>query len=171
MFRLSLRSGFTLIELLIVIAIISALIGFLLPAVQKVRDAANRINCTNNLHQIGVALHSFHDTTGKFPVGLWNLRAAGKQGATNDPYPLNHKYFWLSWMTLIVPYIEQDDLWRRTDYMETQGSTPTDCQSVYSSQGFDSRMDTFYPWDMCNNGFQRYQGLAAIIPTYTCPAD
>src|SRR5262249_42705208 len=51
-------------------------------------------------------------------------------------------------------------------------STPTDCGSTYSSQGYDSRMDTFYPWDVCtNNGFQRYTGLATINQTYNCPAD
>jgi prepilin-type N-terminal cleavage/methylation domain-containing protein/prepilin-type processing-associated H-X9-DG protein len=96
------RSGFTLIELLVVIAIIAVLIGLLLPAVQKAREAASRIKCRNNLKQLGLALHLFHDSREKFPPG----QAAGPLPEAGITQPDVHH----GWAPFILPFIEQQQL-------------------------------------------------------------
>jgi prepilin-type N-terminal cleavage/methylation domain-containing protein/prepilin-type processing-associated H-X9-DG protein len=98
------RRGFTLIELLVVIAIIAVLIGLLLPAVQKVREAASRMKCANNLKQLGLALHEYHDVNKTFPPAYVN-----KGGSyLNSGFPFTH-----GWAPFILPYVEQQALYDR----------------------------------------------------------
>lgn len=98
--------GFTLVELLVVIAIIGILVALLLPAVQAAREAARRSQCTNNLKQIGIALHNYHDTYKTFPLGSFNLRETWPSNGTN-------------WRALILPYIEQGSVYDRLSFTAT----------------------------------------------------
>jgi prepilin-type N-terminal cleavage/methylation domain-containing protein len=123
------RRAFTLIELLVVIAIIAILIGLLLPAVQKVREAAARMQCSNNLKQIGIAVHAYHDAEGGFPV---SRNTPGAIGATS---------FSLSIHARLLPYLEQDPVYKRIDF---SGS-----------------------WDGASNAVPR----GTIIKTFFCPSD
>lgn len=98
------RKAFTLIELLVVIAIISILLGLLLPAVQKVRESANRMKCQNNLKQMGIACHLYHDTHRSFPPGY----VAAVSYPDTPPG-------W-GWAAFLLPYIEQENLFRQIDF-------------------------------------------------------
>ena len=108
--KCSSRSGFTLIELLVVIAIIGVLVGLLLPAVQKVRESANRMSCQNNLKQIGLALHNYEGAHKALPPGYVTIPSDPAMGPV-DPQFNDAGPGW-GWLTFLLPYVEQDNLYR-----------------------------------------------------------
>jgi prepilin-type N-terminal cleavage/methylation domain-containing protein len=139
------RVGFTLIELLVVIAIIAILIGLLLPAVQKVRAAAARMSCSNNLKQLGTAAHNYQSAFGKLPPGSLGARPA----ANPDTDPTFFSYQHIGCLTLLLPYIEQDNLYKSM----VINTNPT-------AQGT--------PWFAVKENIAASQ---ARIKTYLCPSD
>ncbi|GAA4437012.1 DUF1559 domain-containing protein [Bremerella cremea] len=136
------RSGFTLVELLVVIAIIGVLIALLLPAVQQAREAARRMQCTNQLKQLGLACHNFHDTFGKFPGGSHQDAFADRTRTNPDEYHHDDRGRW-SYLTVLLPFIEQ--------------------QAMYD-QLTSTHVGSEYPW----NGTTL---LRNQIPTILCPSD
>jgi prepilin-type N-terminal cleavage/methylation domain-containing protein/prepilin-type processing-associated H-X9-DG protein len=127
--------GFTLVELLVVIAIIGTLVGLLLPAVQAARETARRLQCTNNLKQLALGIHNFHDANKKFPLAF-KATDAYKSGMTDATYGQG-----ISWIAFVLPFIEQSALFSRVNFDIASITTSSDPNS---SLAVSNRVDTLY---------------------------
>jgi prepilin-type N-terminal cleavage/methylation domain-containing protein/prepilin-type processing-associated H-X9-DG protein len=143
------RPAFTLIELLVVIAIIGVLIALLLPAVQKVRAAAARTKCINNLKQMGIALHHYHDVFGTFPNGMVNENENPNVPPDNPNYGFHQEW---SWMALMMHFYEEGNLYRVCD------------EWAHKPGGY---WDTF--GDIYN--VPPNPGVSTVVKLLACPAD
>ena len=167
MIRTSRRSAFTLIELLVVIAIIGVLIALLLPAVQKVREAANRVSCTNNLKQIALAAANYHSSFKKFPPGI-NFSPNSPANPWGNP---PNSGPWVGVLAYLLPFIEQDNVYAQipTDLFNPNTSLGA---WAYSYPPDDTQVPNGYPVALGPNYTAYLKPAAnAIIKTYQCPSD
>jgi prepilin-type N-terminal cleavage/methylation domain-containing protein/prepilin-type processing-associated H-X9-DG protein len=150
------RPAFTLIELLVVIAIIAILIGLLLPAVQKVREAAARMQCQNNLKQLGLGAHNYHDAYKKFPPASTVPYAQQNDQSNNDallPFGPN-------WAVIILPFIEQDNLYKLANVSSYPGISPM--PHVVNFAGAPALANVNTSWRVV---------VSQNVPVYQCPSD
>lgn len=161
--RKQIRSGFTLVELLVVIAIIGVLVGLLLPAVQAAREAARRMSCSNNLKQIGLALHNYHSAYQSLPSqsgGTSGDKWDGAGGGHARGEPWKHNFLRLSWTVPILPYMEQQGLWEQISnpYQDDKVGGRGPSNNIWPPMGPIPWLGHYEPW--------RVQ-----VGTFRCPSD
>jgi prepilin-type N-terminal cleavage/methylation domain-containing protein len=142
------HSAFTLIELLVVIAIIGVLIALLLPAVQAAREAARRAQCSNNMKQIGIALHNYHDAFGSFPASIWRTQDSSAWPGARPTRPQLH-----SWVAMVLPQLEQSPIANAINYsLPINGDIPGVSSGNYGTKA-------------------NHTALMTPLSVLTCPSD
>ena len=149
------QRGFTLIELLVVIAIIAILIALLLPAVQQAREAARRTQCRNNLKQIGLALHNYHDVYGAFPGGAYSA-VDDENGCDDDGY---------GWAVMLLPYIDQAPLYNALPMTASAAGGITSIEDPRAPNWC-----IFKNYKESGNGTTFIPGGDTILPAFRCPS-
>jgi prepilin-type processing-associated H-X9-DG protein len=144
------RRGLTIVEVLIVGALVVTVVGLLIPAVLRIRATAERNHCSDNLRRLGMALHAYHDGYNSFPIACdMNPSVYGYSPKGNFG---RQKYWMLSWSTRILPYLEQDNLYRQMDIAQD------DMQVAIP--------DRYFPFDN-----SRFVALGVSLPVFHCPSD
>lgn len=146
------RQGFTLVELLVVIAIIGVLVGLLLPAVQAAREAARRMSCSNNLKQVGIAIHNYHAAYQQLP-----RQHGGTWSDSNAPVDMNNRMM-LSFLVGLTPFFEQQSVWEQITNRSQKRVDGTLQSPPFPAMGPAPYLDQYVPW-------------RTEIPTLRCPSD
>jgi prepilin-type N-terminal cleavage/methylation domain-containing protein/prepilin-type processing-associated H-X9-DG protein len=174
MVRTSRRSGFTLIELLVVIAIIGVLIGLLLPAVQKVREAANRASCQNNLHQIALAAHNYQSAFKRFPPGI-NVSPNASLPTTANSLSPPYAGPFTGCLGFLLPYMEQDNIYQQLvgNAGSNAGVAGAPIGSLWDPVTIAGAWAYCYgpPTSTDGNGTAYIHIADSLVKSYLCPSD
>jgi prepilin-type N-terminal cleavage/methylation domain-containing protein len=168
------RSAFTLIELLVVIAIIALLMALLLPAIQKVREAANKMLCASNLRQIGIATHNYHNDYNKLPPGYFGpLRgSANPPGTTTNVTPgANTRGPWIGMMVPLLPYLEADNLFKTLRDLGQNFPLPATTTATVGNNPLSVSLTSQKDWYWANALNTNFNTGQVKLKMFKCPSD